>query len=93
MTEQPFVHEFGSPGERYEALAVRAGLNIVPVAIYEGRLCYVANQVRVRGARKEFGWHDRYIVRFLDDDSGASISAGKFNSKAKTPPLLCEGAR
>lgn len=84
---QTFVKEFKNvDGAAYKALAVTHGLNTYPVAVYEGRKCYVTDAYRVSGGKGR-GHHTRLTVHFIDDGSVQSIPAGRFNSKAKNAPI------
>lgn len=83
---ETFVYEFKSPINCYKALAVQHGFVAIPLALYEGRLCYVISHQRVR---PEVGrsFYSSLQVKFLDDNSIQMIPAGKFNKAARTPPL------
>jgi hypothetical protein len=90
MTTETFVHEFKSPINCYKALAVRHGHLVRPVAVYEGRQCYVTGSVRVRGSKAGHGFHNKLSVHFLDDCSIQMIPAGRFSKAAKNAPLPVE---
>lgn len=83
---ETFFHTYRSPVNTYTALSVLNGANPEPVMVYEGRRCFVAGSTRKHGGpgRKFF---NVYTIRFLDGD-GASVPAGKFNSKAKLSEVL-----
>lgn len=83
---ETFVHEFVSPINRYKALCVRAGLNPVPVAIFEGRQCYIATETRTRTGigRRYF---NMLAIHFLDNGEIRRIGAAQFNRAAKNAPL------
>lgn len=83
---ETFVHEFKSPINCYKALAVRHGLNAEPVAIYEGRMCYIVSSQRVRSAVGR-SFYTSLQIKFIDDGSFARVPAAKFAKHAKTPPL------
>ncbi len=83
---KPVLHIFPANPCRsaYEALAVQHGLNFYPVAVFEGRQCYVHNSYRVHGGKGR-GYHDRVAVRFLDTGEHRSVPAGEWAKKAKNP--------
>jgi hypothetical protein len=81
-----FVHEFVSPINRYKAIAVKHGLNVYPVALFEGRQCYATASNRVWGGKGR-NYHSRLTVYFLDNGECRSIPAGLWGRKAKNPPL------
>lgn len=83
---ETFVHEFKSPINCYKALAVRHGFNTYPVAVFEGRQCYVTEGYRTRINRRGYSYHNRVIVHFLDGEV-RSVPAGEWAKKAKNPPL------
>jgi hypothetical protein len=76
-----------SPINEYDFVAVRLGFVSVPVAMYEGRPCFVQSESRVRHTNKAHGFYNRLLVEFLDNGESVSMGAGQFNKKAKTAPL------
>ena len=81
---ETFMHEFKSPVSTYTALAVRHGLNVYPVASFDGRLCYCLDAGRVFGGRGR-NFHNRVSVHFLDNGEVRNIPAGQWARRAKTP--------
>jgi len=52
---------------------------------YKGRPCYVSAVMRVRAAKKEWGFQSRVCVRYTDgqEPSFESVPAGQFNKVSK----------
>jgi hypothetical protein len=86
-----FVHEFRSPlAPPCRALAVRHGMNVYVVGIYNGRECYVTNSQRVWGGKGR-SYFTAYTVYYLDGSSEI-IPAGRFNKGVKPAPLPADVA-
>lgn len=68
----------------YEALAVQHGFNFYPVAVFEGRQCYVYGSQRVFGGKGR-GYHNRVSIRFVDNGEYRNVPGGEFAKKAKKP--------
>jgi hypothetical protein len=86
---EAIVHEFPktSCAPACKALAVRHGLVMLPVALYEGRQCCVISDTRISRRSQYRSAYNSLTVQFLDDGSLQQIPAGRFAQKAKSPPL------
>jgi len=83
---ETFIHEFPKTpvSPAYKALAARRGFNIYPVAMFEGRQCYVFNSFRCFGGKGR-NYHTKVQVMFLDNEEIKCIPSGEFAKKAKAP--------
>lgn len=87
LTQPLKIAHYKSPINEYDYVAVDNGAREpLPVAIYDGRPCYISSTVRTR-AKKGWGYYNAVVVRFLDDGSAETMGAAQFNRKAKNPPL------
>lgn len=83
---EAFLHTFPKTpvSPAYEALAVRHGLNVYPVLVFEGRQCYCFNSFRCFGGKGR-GYHNRVQIKFLDNGEVRSVPGAEFAKKAKNP--------
>jgi hypothetical protein len=70
----------------YQALAVRHGLNVYPVALFEGRQCYAFGSFRCWGGKGR-NYHNRMQIKFLDDGEMRTVPGAEWAKKAKASAL------
>ena len=81
---ETFMHTFPATpiSPAYEHLAARHGLNTYPIAMFEGRECYLFNSFRCFGGKGR-GYHNRVQITFVDNGETRTMPAGEWAKKAR----------